>query len=37
MADLMKKILDWSGDSTSVYKTLGASNHADKNRNIDDY
>jgi intein/homing endonuclease len=37
MGELMKKILDWSGDSTSVYKTLGASNHADKNRDIDDY
>ena len=37
MADLMKKILDWTGSSTSVYKTMGASNHAEKNRDIDDY
>lgn len=25
---------DWTGDKNSVYKTLGASNHTDKERQI---
>lgn len=28
---------DWVGNGNSVYKTLGASNHADKEREKDDY
>ena len=28
---------DWYGNSNSIYKTLGASNHTDKEREIDDY
>ena len=28
---------DWSGNSNSIYKTLGASNHTDKEREINDY
>jgi hypothetical protein len=28
---------DWTGDSNSIYKTLGASNHTDKEREVYDY
>lgn len=28
---------DWSGNYNSVYKTLGASNHTDKDREVNDY
>lgn len=28
---------DWVGNRNSVYKTLGASNHTDKEREKDDY
>jgi len=28
---------DWSGNSNSIYKTLGASNHTDKDREDNDY
>lgn len=28
---------DWTGNSNSIYKTLGASNHTDKEREKDDY
>ena len=31
----MKK--DWTGNSNSIYKTLGASNHTDKERQNEDY
>lgn len=29
--------MDWTGDENSVYKTLGASNHTDKERAANDY
>lgn len=28
---------DWTGNRNSVYKTLGASNHTDKEREANDY
>ena len=28
---------DWTGNQNSVYKTLGASNHTDKDRETNDY
>jgi len=28
---------DWTGNSNSIYKTLGASNHTDKERQVDDF
>lgn len=28
---------DWTGNNNSVYKTLGASNHTDKERQIEDF
>ena len=28
---------DWNGNSNSIYKTLGASNHTDKDREVNDY
>lgn len=28
---------DWTGNQNSIYKTLGASNHTDKEREINDY
>ena len=28
---------DWTGNSNSIYKTLGASNHTDKERQNDDF
>ena len=28
---------DWSGNKNSIYKTLGASNHTDKERQSEDY
>lgn len=28
---------DWKGDKNSIYKTLGASNHTEKERQVDDY
>jgi hypothetical protein len=31
----MKK--DWKGDTNSIFKTLGASNHTDKERQNEDY
>lgn len=30
-------IKDWTGNKNSIYKTLGASNHTDKDREIDDF
>lgn len=29
--------MDWTGNSNSIYKTLGASNHTDKERETHDY
>jgi len=29
--------LDWTGDRNSIFKTLGASNHTDKGRELNDY
>ena len=28
---------DWSGNQNSIFKTLGASNHTDKERQTEDY
>lgn len=28
---------DWNGNGNSIYKTLGASNHTDKDREENDY
>ena len=28
---------DWTGNSNSIYKTLGASNHTDKEREANDF
>ena len=28
---------DWTGNQNSIYTTLGASNHTDKEREMDDY
>lgn len=28
---------DWNGNQNSIYKTLGASNHTEKERQPDDY
>lgn len=28
---------DWTGNKNSIYKTLGASNHTDKEREVHDY
>ena len=28
---------DWTGNSNSIYKTLGASNHTDKERETNDF
>lgn len=28
---------DWNGNSNSIYKTLGASNHTEKDREVNDY
>ena len=28
---------DWTGNSNSIYKTLGASNHTDKERQNEDF
>lgn len=28
---------DWTGNKNSIYKTLGASNHTDKEREVNDY
>lgn len=28
---------DWDGNSNSIYKTLGASSHTDKERETNDY
>ena len=28
---------DWTGNKNSIFKTLGASNHTDKERENDDY
>lgn len=33
----MGKNKDWTGNSNSIYKTLGASNHTDKERENDDF
>lgn len=30
-------IKDWNGNSNSIYKTLGASNHTEKEREVNDY
>lgn len=29
--------MDWTGNSNSIYTTLGASNHTDKERETNDY
>ena len=29
--------MDWTGNQNSIYKTLGASNHTNKEREINDY
>lgn len=29
--------MDWTGDRNSIFKTLGASNHTDKGRELNDY
>ena len=28
---------DWSGNKNSIFKTLGATNHTDKERQVDDF
>jgi len=28
---------DWTGNNNSIYKTLGASNHTDEDREVNDY
>jgi hypothetical protein len=33
----MNDVKDWVGNSNSIYTTLGASNHTDKEREINDY
>lgn len=33
----MNKNKDWTGDGNSIYKTLGASNHTDEDREINDF
>lgn len=33
----MKSQKDWLGNKNSIYKTLGASNHTDKERELNDY
>ena len=33
----MSKNKDWTGNQNSIYKTLGASNHTEKNREENDY
>lgn len=33
----MSENKDWSGNKNSVFKTLGASNHTDKERENDDF
>ena len=33
----MSKTKDWTGDRNSIFKTLGASNHTDKERQKEDY
>lgn len=37
MTDNMKSTKDWTGNSNSIYKTLGASNHTDKERQNEDF
>ena len=34
---LLKMKKDWNGNKNSVFKTLGASNHTDKEREVNDY
>ena len=33
----MEAMKDWTGNSNSIYKTLGASNHTEKEREVNDY
>ena len=33
----MTKMKDWTGNGNSIYKTLGASNHTDNEREVNDY
>lgn len=35
--EVMIKQKDWTGNKNSIYKTLGASNHTDKDREVDDF
>lgn len=37
MNDITKKQKDWTGNGNSIYKTLGASNHTDKERQSEDF
>lgn len=37
MNDITKKQKDWTGNGNSIYKTLGASNHTDKERQAEDF
>lgn len=34
---IKEEILDWTGNKNSVFKTLGASNHANDERENNDY
>ena len=34
---IVLKNKDWTGNKNSIYKTLGASNHTDKERQVNDY
>ena len=36
-ATRLNKNMDWTGNKNSIYKTLGASNHTDKEREANDY
>lgn len=37
MEILVKNKKDWTGNGNSIYKTLGASNHTDKEREVNDF
>ena len=34
---MAKSTKDWTGNGNSIYKTLGASNHTDEEREVNDY
>ena len=34
---MSNKEKDWTGNYNSIFKTLGASNHTDKEREVNDY